>query len=105
VVNKVDKPWGTQIVWANNELYSSGSLVIKEGEQTPYVYHKERDKTIVVLQGTLSLNVEGQKKLVGEGEIFRIKPKIMHRFYAIKGDVTLIDVGTPIVEDVVVVED
>lgn len=80
-------------------------LVIKEGERTPYIYHKRRDKTWAVLQGVIQYTVEGKTRLVGEGEVLHISPKIMHRATAIKGDATVIETGTKILNDIVVVED
>ena len=103
-MHKEDRSWGHQIVWASTDDYSGTSIIIKEGEQTPYIYHKLRDKTIFVLQGVLNLTVEGKNKLLQEGDSFHIASKLMHRFHAIKGDVTLLEAGTRFEDDIVVVE-
>ena len=96
--------WGHELVWASTELYSSRMLVIKDGEKTPYVYNRHRDKTIFVLQGCLMLVVEGINKMLNEGESYHVIPKIMHRMVALKGDVTLLEVGMPLEDDEVLVE-
>ena len=103
-INMNKKPWGNEIIWANKESYSGSILVIKEGERTPYIYHKIRDKTYFVLEGTLNFIIEGKSQLVETGKEIHIASKIMHRLHAIKSDATILEVGTKIIDDVVVVE-
>jgi len=104
-MNKVERPWGTQIVWASTGNYTGSSIIIKEGEETPYIYHKIRDKTIFIVQGVLNLTIEGSNKLLQEGDSYHISPKIMHKFHAIKGDVTILEAGTGLEDDIVVVKE
>jgi hypothetical protein len=42
--------------------------------------------------------------MLNEGERYHIMPKMMHRIHAIKGDVTVLEVGTKLEDDVVEVE-
>jgi mannose-6-phosphate isomerase len=98
------KAWGHEMIYANHELYSGSIIIIKEGERTPYIYHKRRDKTFFVLQGTVNIIIEGKTTILNERDEAHIPPKIMHRLHAIKGDATIIEVGTKIEDDVVVVE-
>lgn len=100
----MNKHWGHEIVWANRDEYSGCMLVIKEGERTPYIYHKTRDKTYFVLEGTVNFTIEGKTSLLEAGKGLHISPKIMHRLHAIKSDATILEVGTKIVDDVVIVE-
>lgn len=97
--------WGVEILWASTPQYSGRVLIVKEGERTPYIYHKSRDKTLFILQGVVQLVVEGKNRILNEGEQFHINPKIMHRIHAFKGDATILEAGTELVDDVVVVED
>jgi len=98
-------PWGHEIVWAESDKYSGVILVIKEGERTPYIYHKKRDKSIFVLQGVVQLIIENKNKVLNEGDKYHINPKIMHRLVAIRGDATILEAGTRLEDDVVIVED
>jgi quercetin dioxygenase-like cupin family protein len=91
--------WGHEIIWANRDKYSGRVLVIKEGESTSYVYNKIRDKTIFVLQGIVQAKIEGQNKLLNEGDDLHISPNIMHNFTALRGDATILEAGTKIVDD------
>lgn len=96
--------WGHEMVLANREAYSGRVLIISEGENTPYVYHKVRDKVVFVLQGIVQAKIEGQVKLLNEGDSLHISPKVMHRFAAVRGDATIVETGTKLVDDEVVVE-
>ena len=96
--------WGFEMLWADTQQYSAHMIVIKDNEKTPYIYHKKRDKTIFVLHGPVMLVEEGKNRMLNEGEKYHIAPMIMHRFVAIKGAVTILEVGTPIEDDIVTVE-
>jgi len=108
MTNKMDynkHPWGYEMIWAEGKSYSGLMMVVLDGEQTPYIYHKKRDKTLFILQGVVQLVIEGRNKLLREGEKYHISPKLMHRLIAIQGDVTILEVGTQIENDVVIVEE
>lgn len=96
--------WGQEIICAKRDKYSSRVLVIKEGERTPYYYHKVRDKTIFVLQGIVQAKIEGKNTLLDEGSKIHIPARVMHGFVAVRGDATILDTGTELVEDEVIIE-
>jgi len=98
--------WGFSFCWADTVLYAAHMMVVKENEKTPYVYHKKSDKTIFVLQGTVMLYEEGKSKILNEGDKYHILPKTMYCVTALKGDATLLEASSPIIEnDIVVVEE
>ena len=103
--SKLKTPWGYEGIMISSDLYSLRMFIINQGERTPYIYHKKQDKTIYILQGVVNIIIEGRQKLLNEGDRYHIQPKIMHRFHAIKGDTTILEVGTKIEDDIVVVED
>lgn len=103
-MNYIKKPWGFELVWADNKDYSGCVLIVKQGEATPFIYHKTRDKTIFVLQGIVNLVLEGRSKLLNEGEQYHISPKIIHQIVAIKGDATILEAGTRLTDDIVEVK-
>ena len=100
-MNNETKPWGNEITWANTDKYSGRILIIKEGEQTLFGYNKNRDKVIFVLQGVITLVLEGRTKMLGEKETYHIHAKTMHQIKAIKGDATILEAGSPISNDFV----
>ena len=103
-MNYTQKSWGFELVWADQDDYSGQVLIIKQGEATPFIYHKTRNKTIFVLQGIVNLELENRTKLLNEGEQYNIPAKIMHKIVAIKGDATILEAGSKLVDDIVEVK-
>ncbi len=53
---KVDKGWGYEIVWANNDKYSGKILVFeKQGAKTSLVLHKQKSKSWFVNAGKFKI--------------------------------------------------
>jgi mannose-6-phosphate isomerase-like protein (cupin superfamily) len=105
--NIIEKPWGFENRWAINEKYLGKILHINRGHRLSLQYHKIKDETIYVLSGVLSLHLEHSVATLAEGESYRIRPGVVHRFEAPEGgtDVVLIEVSTPEIDDVVRLED
>jgi len=108
----VEKPWGKEIWWAHAKgKYMGKTLEITDGHRLSLQFHREKDETIYVLSGRLSLFYSEQKdgrikeKILEEGEAFRVRPFTVHRFAAQNGNVTLLEVSTDFPDDVVRVED
>jgi len=93
VLNSEKKYWGLEAVWANNINYYGKMIIIKEGEATPYLYHKKCDKTIFILQGIVNFTIENITKTLNEGESYHILPKMMYKLHAIRGDATVLEAG------------
>lgn len=106
------KPWGHEIRFAQNDKYLGKILYIKAGHRLSRQYHEIKDETIFVNNGVLILEVGDpnsevfERKTLGYGERFRVLPGTIHRFIATKNKpVTLIEVSTPEIDDVVRLED
>ena len=105
---KVEKPWGHEIRWAINEKYLGKILHIKRNGRLSRQYHEIKDETIYVLNGVLILEIGNppERIILSEGDRYRIKPKVIHRFMAPADSyVKLIEVSTPEIDDVVRIED
>lgn len=105
LVKKVAKPWGHEAWFAQTKRYVGKLLVINKGHRLSRQYHKVKHETLYVLKGRLWLELGRTKKTVGPGTAFDIPPKTIHRFEARYGRVTLLEVSTPEVEDVVRLSD
>ena len=108
-MRKVEKPWGHEIIWAQTDKYVGKVLYIKEGHRLSRQYHKIKEETILVNSGILVLEVgaEEYKKdiILKKGDNFHVKPNTIHRFCAPHGDVELLEVSTPELDDVVRLQD
>jgi mannose-6-phosphate isomerase len=107
-LERIEKPWGHEILFAVTEKYIGKILFIKKDHRLSLQYHKQKDETLYCLKGKASLIIKNGDMtnilpLVPDCS-YHIEPMTIHRFEAIE-DTTLVEVSTPEVEDVVRVED
>ena len=57
-MKRVDKPWGHEVWFAHTERYVGKILVIEAGKRLSLQYHREKDESIYVQEGTLRLTLE-----------------------------------------------
>tara|TARA_Y100000310_G_C20591666_1_gene768396 strand:+ start:990 stop:1391 length:402 start_codon:yes stop_codon:yes gene_type:complete len=109
----VDKPWGHEELWAQSSRgYVGKILFIKKGHRLSRQYHRVKEETIMVLEGTLICEAgpyfDGDtihSHIMHPGEIFHVPPGTIHRFGAQGADVRLVEVSTPETQDIVRLED
>ena len=82
----VPKPWGHELIFAENERYAGKILHLEPGHSLSLQYHERKDETLYVLRGEVSLSVEvgGEMKemRLSEGSSYRIRPGVRHRMRA-----------------------
>ena len=108
-VERVEKPWGHEVVYALTERYCGKVLFIKKGEQLSLQFHRRKDEVIYVHEGRIELEVgepgrTPDVEVVGPGRAFRFKPGTVHRWRALE-DTLVLEVSTPDLDDVVRLED
>ena len=105
---KVEKPWGYELIWAHTERYVGKVLHIHRGESLSYQYHVVKDETIRLLSGLLEmdLEVDGQRSTIrlAPGQCLHIVPGMKHRMNAVE-TCDVLEVSTPELDDVVRLED
>jgi mannose-6-phosphate isomerase len=107
---RVEKPWGHELIWALAEHYAGKLLSVKAGHQLSLQFHREKDESWYVLEGRaeLELAAAGQKttstEVVTPGAAFRIRPGTVHRIRALD-DTVILEVSTPQLDDVVRLDD
>jgi mannose-6-phosphate isomerase-like protein (cupin superfamily) len=104
-VVRVHKPWGHEMIFAHTGRYVGKILVIEKGHRLSLQFHRVKHESLMVLRGRLKLRLGTKTRTVGPGAAFTIPPKTIHRFEAAKGRVTLIEVSTPELTDVVRLQD
>jgi mannose-6-phosphate isomerase-like protein (cupin superfamily) len=105
---RVDKPWGYELIWAHTARYVGKILHINKGHRLSYQYHNNKDETIRLLSGALEVETEIDGKrtrlALRQGECLHIQPLMRHRMIALE-DCDVLEVSTPELEDVVRLED
>ena len=82
-MKEVEKTWGKEIWFENNELYCGKLLIIEQGKWSSngrYHLHIDKDETFFVIEGELILYIAHDRIILGVGESYRIKPGTPHRF-------------------------
>jgi mannose-6-phosphate isomerase-like protein (cupin superfamily) len=107
-VRRVPKPWGHELIFAENDRYAGKILHLEAGHQLSLQYHERKDETLYVLSGEVYLSVEedGQmrERLMVSGESYRIRPGVRHRMRA-EIVCEIVEVSSPELSDVVRLED
>jgi mannose-6-phosphate isomerase len=107
---RVEKPWGYELIWAKTEHYAGKILFVRSGQALSLQFHREKDESWYVLAGRaeLELGAAGQaileKEVIAKGAAFRFHPGTVHRIVAVE-DTTILEVSTPQLDDVVRLED
>ena len=107
---RVEKPWGHELIWALTELYCGKLLVVRAGHELSLQFHREKDESWYVLEGRAELELAGpgekatSREVVTSGAAFHITPGTVHRIRAVE-DTTVLEVSTPHLHDVVRLED
>lgn len=108
-MKRIEKPWGYEFWFAHNDLYAGKVIFIKQGTRSSLQYHRQKHETILIQSGKARATLEDEngqmvERVLGPGDIIENAPLRKHRLEALE-DVTLIEVSTPQLDDVVRVED
>jgi len=110
MARRIEKPWGYELLWTHTDHYAGKLIHINAGTRLSLQYHERKAESILVLSGTLLLHLgQGDDARVIEltpGESYDIHIGDIHRFAAPSHtDVEIIEVSTPMLDDVIRLED
>jgi mannose-6-phosphate isomerase len=106
----VEKPWGSELIWAHTGAYAGKILFVKAGESLSLQFHNEKDESWYVLEGRARVELgkagEGilEEEVIRAGQAFHFPPGTVHRVRALD-DTRILEVSTPQLDDVVRLED
>jgi mannose-6-phosphate isomerase-like protein (cupin superfamily) len=109
-IERIDKPWGYELLWALTDHYCGKLIFVRAGQALSLQFHNVKDEAWYVQAGRAELELSGpgermtEKEVVGPGAAFRFRPGTVHRLAAIE-DTTIFEVSTPEIDDVVRLED
>ena len=100
-LGKVDKGWGFELVFANNDKYSGKLLVFERvGAKTSLVFHKDRAKSWFVNAGRFKITFidvatgEIKQSELGEGQTADFGQLGPHQIEALVANSIIFEVGT-----------
>ncbi len=108
-IQRVEKPWGYELIWAQTKDYVGKILHIKKGHKLSLQYHQIKEETILVSSGKMNFVFENDQGVLEEilmvaGEAHHIPTGKKHRMIAVE-DCDIFEVSTPHLADVVRLED
>lgn len=105
----IEKPWGSEKIITLTDQYAAKVLTILPDARLSRQYHVKKDETIHVVKGTLKLEIgdgpDMTTTFLSSGDSFRIAPGTIHRFCSWFDTVSLFEVSTPELDDVVRISD
>lgn len=96
----VPKGWGKEIIFAQEANYCGKLLCFNKGARFSMHFHKEKDESWYVLDGTfdlLTINTKDasvQKSKLSKGDVWRNEPLLPHQLICLEKG-TIIEVSTP----------
>jgi hypothetical protein len=99
---KIDKGWGYEIVWSNNDKYCGKLLVFERaGAKSSLVFHKEKNKSWFVNAGKFKMtyvdvaNGGIKEAILEEGKTVDVSQLSPHLLEALLPNSVIFEVGTP----------
>lgn len=104
-VERVEKPWGHELIFALTERYCGKILFVRAGEALSLQLHRVKDETWYVLEGRARVELGRdpaalEERVVGPGDALRLPPGTVHRVTAIE-DTRIVEASSPELDDVV----
>ena len=100
-LGKVDKGWGYEIVWANNDKYCGKLLIFEHaGAKTSLVFHKEKAKSWFINAGKFKVKFidvstgEMKEAVLQEGQTADFGQLGPHQIEALEPNSMIFEVGT-----------
>ena len=104
-MERIEKPWGYEECVEINERYVVKRLFMKKGHRCSLQYHEHKRETVTILQGTLTVLLDGERRQMKPFDTVTIPPGLTHRMIAEDTDCLYMEASTPELDDVVRIED
>jgi mannose-6-phosphate isomerase-like protein (cupin superfamily) len=105
------KPWGFELLRVNTDQLAVKIIHLDAGQRTSLQYHERKAEVLTVARGTAVVGLYDEKgQILTEhrltaGMYIHIPAGRIHRTRALELDVSIIEVSTPELDDVVRLED
>ena len=77
--------WGGAIINIVNREYCKKLILLLAGQKHPAHAHKRKEETFHILHGDMTLDLDGQQKRYGEGDLVTVERGVMHHFSSEQG--------------------
>ena len=84
--------------WIANEVdagYCGKYLFLFDGQQCPFHSHHDKHETFFVVKGKIRMIVNGDERLMTEGDVLAMPTNTVHSFFAVEGDALVLEISNP----------
>lgn len=108
-IERVEKPWGYELIWAQTQNYVAKILFVKAGHSLSLQFHRKKEETMFIESGTCQIETGPDEHNLhsssySHGGVFHVPPGKLHRIHATT-DCRIFEVSTPHLDDVVRIQD
>jgi mannose-6-phosphate isomerase len=89
----IEKPWGKEITFAEEDFYIGKILEVEKERQLSYHYHAEKRETLFLLEGKIHCIIDDVEYIFEPGKTLKFEPGTKHRIHALE-DSILVEVST-----------
>jgi len=116
MTEKIDKPWGKEVILCKNDSYVGKILYINKGHRISKQYHNLKMESLYMIKGYAKIQVGDISRLLYQKDIpsfpsditkyttIDILPRVQHRIEALE-DCIFIEFSTNQLSDIVRIED
>lgn len=96
----VEKGWGSEHIWATNDLYCGKLMNFNTGSRFSMHFHAKKDETWLILSGAFMVlwidtkSASTHTKLLQKGDVWRNPPLLPHQLICLEAG-TVVEVSTP----------
>ena len=95
----IEKGWGSEVIFANNEMYCGKLLRFNKGARFSMHFHMKKDETWYISEGTFRLlwidttDASKKQEVLRAGDVIRNRPGEPHQVEALS-DAVIFEVST-----------
>jgi mannose-6-phosphate isomerase-like protein (cupin superfamily) len=109
VVIETEKPWGRELLLAENSFYAMKEITVKQGARTSLQSHVEKVESVLVVEGEMILefgpDMDSLESVgLGPGDAYSLVAGEIHRVTGVT-EVRYVEASSPHLDDVVRHED
>ena len=101
MITVVDKLWGREVVFANNEMYCGKLLIHDKAESKGSMhFHMKKHETFYVIQGSFKVHwiepkdATQHNHILNKGDTWTNEPGFMHQLEALEDNSVVVEVST-----------
>lgn len=79
--------FGLVMITVVNREYCKKLIVMLPGQTHPEQFHRQKEETFVVLHGTLTLWLDGERREAARGDVITVQRGVRHKFHTAAGAV------------------